>query len=428
LRLEMAVHSSEPVSRTLIFKKTAGGTVGIHPVRPTHAALVAATHQQEFNTIRSFPTPFACWKIEDLRFEFDSSIIRPEIAEEMRTLAQLIDENTEGDERPLSSLFGHADPVGDEEYNKTLSGRRARAVYGLLTRRADIWEDLYTRPFGGDSWQNRSTVATMLAVAGYGNSTQEVKRFQQDHGLTDDGVVGPNTRGALFKAYMDALCPITLDPQKDFLGRGQDPAGKADYQSCGEFNALMRFSQEEERMYSRPENRAERNAENARSRRVVIYLFRPLVRTNLQRWPCPRVSEGMAGCKRRFWSDAQERQSPQGIRREYEETHDTFACRFYDRLASQSPCEDLSNCTPFHISLLLRSNSGGVVLRQQPYLLHLSQDTLVRGTTDDEGHILVENVPAGDYLLEIGDCAAYVPSLPRELEPRLTRMPGFHTG
>src|ERR1035441_9549451 len=44
---------------------------------------------------------------------------------------------------PLA-IFGHADPVGSDIYNKKLSGRRAMAVYGLLTRDLSIWEELYS--------------------------------------------------------------------------------------------------------------------------------------------------------------------------------------------------------------------------------------------------------------------------------------------
>lgn len=208
-----------PTAGSLIFKKSAGGTGGAHPTQPTFPALVATMQEKAYNTIKATLIPFACWKIEDLRFEFDCSFLKLGIGEELQTLAQLIDEHTQDGERPLSSLFGHADPVGNEEYNKSLSGRRARAVYGLLTRRVDIWEELYTKPFGGDSWKDKKTVATMLATVGHGDSPEEIKRFQRDHGLADDGIVGPNTRGALFKAYMDALCPITLNPQKGNRGR-----------------------------------------------------------------------------------------------------------------------------------------------------------------------------------------------------------------
>jgi hypothetical protein len=68
-------------------------------------------------------------------------------------------------------------------------------------------------------------------------------------------------------------------------------------------------------------------------------LFQPGLRIDSGCWPCPRTNEGVAGCRKRFWSDHAKRRRFQAERREFESTGDTFACRFYDRLASQSPCE-----------------------------------------------------------------------------------------
>ena len=50
-------------------------------------------------------------------------------------------------ESPLS-IFGHADPVGNDEYNKGLSGRRATVIYALLISNSDpntavrLWEEV----------------------------------------------------------------------------------------------------------------------------------------------------------------------------------------------------------------------------------------------------------------------------------------------
>ena len=56
-------------------------------------------------------------------------------------------------------------------------------------------------------------------------------------------------------------------------------------------------------------------------------------------WPCPRASEAASGCIKRLWSDADKRRQPQQKNRSFEETHDTFGCRFYQRLTQSSPCE-----------------------------------------------------------------------------------------
>lgn len=82
------------------------------------------------------------------QFEFDSAFIKPEIALELAGFFRL----WERQGRPPLSIFGHADPSGDDNHNKNLSGRRASAVYGLLTRETRLWEELYSRPFATDNW------------------------------------------------------------------------------------------------------------------------------------------------------------------------------------------------------------------------------------------------------------------------------------
>jgi hypothetical protein len=59
------------------------------------------------------------------------------------------------------------------------------------------------------------------------------------------------------------------------------------------------------------------------------------------KWPCPTFKEGPAGCKKRFFSDGQTRRSTHtpGADRRFDDTHDTFACRFYQRISGASPCE-----------------------------------------------------------------------------------------
>ena len=73
----------------------------------------------------------------------------------------------------------------------------------------------------------------------------------------------------------------------------------------------------------------------------MVLIFRKGSRVAPFKWPCPRVTEGVAGCKKRFWSDGEKRRSRRlpDEPREFEEAKDTFACRFYSRLVERSPCE-----------------------------------------------------------------------------------------
>lgn len=319
---------------------TSGGAAGRVPLREVHAALVGPSLGGEFNAIELDFAPEACVRFDDVRFEFDSSFIGPEAKTELKLLGQLLNEDAT---RP-ASVFGHADPTGDDNYNKQLSGRRAQAMYGLLTRKTDLWEDLFKHPQGGDNWGGRS-IQIMVATLGH----QSVKDFQlspQGAGLVPDGDPGPKTRGKLFRAYMDSICvddkdqPFTIDPAKGFLAHGADTGGKGDFQGCSEFNPDMVFSKPEDDKFKKPQNKTERDDENRINRRVVVYLFRSGSEIKPASWPCPRVKEGVAQCRTRFHSDGDFRRTPRGdTRRTFQVDNNTFACNFYDRISLLSPCE-----------------------------------------------------------------------------------------
>jgi hypothetical protein len=329
-----------------------GGVSAEHRVQVSLPIAVAPTTAGLVNSFRKPLLPIACWRIDELRFEFDSSFVLPHAAAELKHLALLWD-SCQG---PPMSVFGHADPVGDDEYNKALSGRRARALHAVLTRKADAWEELYSSPHGGDRWGVRS-VQTMLLALGFQpgppdgvsgpKTTQAIKAFQAadpEGSLAVDGVCGPKTRRVLFLAYMDAICtrpdgsPFVVEPSR-FLGKGADPDGRGDYQGCSEFNPILVFSKAEDAELSKPANKSQRNIANATNRRVVIFLFPPGTELAAGQWPCPSAKAGTAACRAQLWKDGDARRAPQAERRTYAKSHDTVACRFYDGLARRSPCE-----------------------------------------------------------------------------------------
>ena len=324
-----------------------GGHHGAHPEMNFHV-FVAPTPDdaEEFNALRPALMTVACWRLDDARYEFDSSFVLPETRRELRRLAGL---RKDYPDSPMS-IFGHADPVGNDDYNKKLSGRRAKAIYAVLTRNLDIWEELHN----DHGWGLKSTQRILQCLGHYDgpcdgkatkDSTDAIKAFQGEHGLKDDGDAGPKTRKELYKAYMDAICvdeksePYKVEPA-EFLGKGADPKGKADYQGCSEFNPILLFSKEEDKAYSKATDKKARDAANAPNRRVTLFFFRPGVQIDVKKWPCPRANEGTGDCKKRFWSDSKVRlEQNDEERRLYEKTKDTFACRFYDRFARRSPCE-----------------------------------------------------------------------------------------
>lgn len=295
-----------------------GGISGTHTLHVDHLLRAGPTTEDKHNTYRMALVPLACWHIKDVRFEFDSSFVLPDAADELQMLAKL---RAEHPGAPIS-VFGHADPVGNDQYNKELSGRRAIAVYAMLIRREAMWEELYKKPhsMGGDVWGQKS-----------------IHRMQDALGQPHSPVSKPVDRAILFRAYMDLVCGEMVLTPGDFLARGADPDGKGDYQGCGEFNPLLVFSKKETADLDK--NHKKRNEENAPNRRVLAYLFRPGSVVSPDKWPCPRAKEDTAGCTKRLWSDEKVRRNPSGDRREFEETKDTFGCRFYHRIAVESPCE-----------------------------------------------------------------------------------------
>jgi hypothetical protein len=329
-----------------------GGIAAKHPLTPEVTALVGPATSSEYNTVQAGIIPIACWRLEDVRFDFDSSFVIPGIAVELQNLTQLVKDHppsskSEGKPGFPLSVFGHADPTGDDDYNKQLSGRRATAIYALLTRDTNLWEKLFSQPFGNDKWGRKSleTMLDTVSPAPAGKSNQE-EAIQHEHNA--------GKRKELFGQYMENLCGPELKLKKeDFLGHGDDAGGKADFQGCSEFNPVLIFSQKDQIDFEQSKDKTARNNANATNRRVMVLIFRKGSRVNPSKWPCPRVHEGVAGCRKRFWSDGEKRRSTRlpDKPRTFAEAQDTFACRFYHRLSNNSPCERLIASEPWIIRI-----------------------------------------------------------------------------
>ncbi|MEO8777136.1 MAG: hypothetical protein ABI389_00510 [Rhodanobacter sp.] len=361
-----------------------GGVAAHHTPATTTVPKVASTAEADSNRIVAQLRPIACMRVDDVRFEFASSFVRPGLQDEMKLLLALMRQH-EGS--PLT-LFGHADPVGRDNYNKTLSGRRVTAIYAILTRRVELWEKLYSQPEGSDHWGDRA-LRMMLDTAdgpgagdkGSGSSHADpVTPYQHDVGK----------RQQLYKRYMDKLCGTLTLHKSDFLGGGKDSGGKGDYQGCGEFNPLIVLSAE----YDAGEEGV-RNAANAPNRRVLMLLFEKGSVIDTARWPCPRASEGASGCHARFWSDGEKRrgtQSPSESRL-YGKTRDTFACRFYDRMVNASPCEK----APEPLIFRFVSEFDRTPLKGAQVVIRSPGGSSRAYTADDNGEVLVMGHPGTIY-------------------------------
>jgi Putative peptidoglycan binding domain len=355
---------SDPPTGKVVFASE-NGIFGTFPDFGDALAKVGPATADQSNRLRTPLIPKACWKLEESNFEFDSSFVLPlGLTLDTGRLKQLLDAHP----KSVLSVFGHADPVGRDEYNKTLSGRRALAVYALLIRRSDIWDDLYRKhdTSGRDKWGLRSIQIMLNQVLPLGRAAelggsidgtmdeptrQKLREFQTAQGLPQtpfgpppEHIVDKATFAALAAAYMDKVCtdddgtPFQV-AKTDFLARGEDNNLKGDVQGCSEFNPLLIFSQAKQRQFDDPSKHKVRNEANKPNRRVMVLLFRAGSRVDPNRWPCPRAKEDTNGCRKRFFSDFRKRLANGPEDREFEKTKDTFACRFYDRLVSSSPCE-----------------------------------------------------------------------------------------
>ncbi len=249
-------NGSTPSNASLV---TDGGIVYRDPNPPRRHLRVAPTVADVTNTIalETWPLPTACARLEYSRFAFDSSFPHPTMSAELAAIFNLrAPGTTDGDKL---AVFGHADPIGDEAYNKTLGGRRAKAIYALLTRQPALWDDLHQGAFQGDKWGVES-LQTCLTQLGYDVGAIDGKvgplfragihAFKQDNGLADDGSVDASTRLALFGGYMDSLTADqggtarAYDPT-DFVGEGKEPDLRGAFQGCGERNLAVVLSKDE---------------------------------------------------------------------------------------------------------------------------------------------------------------------------------------
>jgi hypothetical protein len=374
-----------------------------------------------------------CFRLLDQGFAFDSSFIDPGARPDFSNFAELMFKLRSIDPEKASrfppiSIFGHADPTGNELYNKRLSGRRARAVYALLTRKVEVWEKLFSDREGvlGDEWGVKA-IQHMLRTIGKpvpfyqgpvdGGATPETKRqtrdavvaFQSNRakvsptGVADKpDAVSKATRKAMFEDYMDAICQLKngtrfkLDADSHFLCRDGDPQkkGKGDFQGCGEYNPLFLLSLKNEKELSKEE----RDELYRDDRRVVIYIFKHGSQIDPLKWPCPRATEDMIGdtergCDARFWSDGRKRRLAKHPTddRNFKETEDTFGCRWYHAFAVNSPCENL-----LKLWVLRLQTDGGrgrpVPLAERAFVVvagETDQAPVMRGFTTERGEIRI---------------------------------------
>ncbi|MDX2149500.1 MAG: hypothetical protein SFV54_02110 [Bryobacteraceae bacterium] len=432
--------AGEPI---FIIDVAPNGIIATHPQRAELPVLVAPIpieqRETNFNAIRDKLVAIGCMRLPNTGFAFDSSFISPESADAFTRFARLmlkLRDAHESKQFPPCSVFAHADPTGDDGYNKILSGRRALALYGLLIRKPEIWDELFTVGHGGDQWGTKS-FQTMLSQSlatdeppfytgpidgALTPQTQKATRdaisaWRESRGFGKGFNLDKKMRLALFLEYMNAICKdpdgnnfeLTKD---DFIARGAEKSLRGDVQGCGEFNPIFLFSQEKTKAAKKDKTlEAVRNELYVVDRRALVFVFKHGTRIDPAKWPCPAARERPDLCAKRFWSDGDKRrkEGPEDrtfgdkmtilavdetntvTPRPVEETGNTMACRFYHGFAQHSPCE--RKLREWVVRLRIDGAGGEKIpLSNRRYVVKAGEAEfapLIRGTTDDKGELRI---------------------------------------
>lgn len=190
-------------------------------------------------------------------FDTDRTFVKPGALEGIRLVTRMYDEHP-GAEVLVS---GHADTVGDPQYNRGLSSERAESVAAFLEDDVDTWLAWYQGKPSSHPWGTREDQYMLATIkddtgapfyagpVGDGAGPQVIEatqRYQQARGLAVDGACGPQTRRALITDYM-ATDGTTL------------PAGTViETHGCGE---------------SHPADPIGDNQSDAENRRVEVFFF-----------------------------------------------------------------------------------------------------------------------------------------------------------
>ena len=176
-----------------------------------------------------------------IHFHFDKAFVEPCMRD---VLAQVAEHAVAHKDQKLL-VVGHTDLTGSDEYNQSLSERRARAAFAMLTSGSDAatarteWNELrQARPVGTvlslhDTWGRREQQWMLRDLGLYhGNidtekpltndidlTRQAVIAFQNGHGLNPTGVVDDATWTALIDAYL-SLRPLSIDPAQLLPNKG----------------------------------------------------------------------------------------------------------------------------------------------------------------------------------------------------------------
>lgn len=88
--------------------------------------------------------PRGCWVLNDIKYEFDKWVIRPEYNADLENVMEVLNANPE----LKVQIQGHTDNVGTQDYNRKLSLKRAESVREFLLKRGITEDRLFTYGYG----------------------------------------------------------------------------------------------------------------------------------------------------------------------------------------------------------------------------------------------------------------------------------------
>jgi outer membrane protein OmpA-like peptidoglycan-associated protein len=241
--------------------------------------------------------------LPDITFATGSSFLHPDHAAELKGLRESIKAWKKKTPEGKLAVFGHADAVGKEADNKTLSERRGRALLAFLTLDAAA----YAAVAKEESWK-LDAYQSLLKFLGHdpgaldgqdGPKTQAaVKSFRKKQGLAESGGLDAGTKEKLYAAFF-AEGNSEAVPAKDF----DDVNGNA-FAGCSEFN-----------LAEKTQGACEKN------RRVGVFLLKATKNFPIN-YPCAKGDIGV--CKKQVAKKGDRRTAG-------------FGCWFYDQLIVERP-------------------------------------------------------------------------------------------
>lgn len=241
--------------------------------------------------------------LPDITFATGSSLLHPDHAAELKGLRESIKAWKKKTPDGKLAVFGHADAVGKEADNKTLSERRGRALLAFLT----LDTGAYAAVAKEENWKLDS-YQSLLKFLGHdpgaidgqdGPKTQAaVKSFRKRQGLAESGGLDAGTKEKLYAAFF-AEGNSEAVPAKDFDDVNGNP-----FAGCSEFN-----------LAEKTQGACEKN------RRVGVFLLKATKNFPIN-YPCAKGDIGT--CKKQVAKKGDRRTAG-------------FGCWFYDQLIVERP-------------------------------------------------------------------------------------------